>query len=451
MGEARRRRAAGEGVATGLAAPDKLLQQARQLQQAGSLTQALALYWQWLQGQPGHADAHHRAGQILVELGQADLGLDHLRRSTTLAPGNLGYCINLAQAQLRLGDAAGALASLEQALLIDPARADVQLQRAGILEAVGRVEPAAEAFLSAAQADPTHALAHHGAAGQLYRLDRLPQAVASQQRAQALDPQLRADGVMGFARARSPTGPSNALQQASQHCCQAGPAAASPALLQQAVAACELLVIDDFLPDALAVRTQAMGLHFQDQNAFRRANFPGLQTDGGHAPPEITQGIADALGRDLKWGWPGHGAFRISTAGSMARSDIHIDHGDSRVAYAGVLYLSLPQHCQGGTSFWRHRETGWAGAPSAEQAKASRWGSLQAFMQAQAAGGSQAFADLTAGRSDWDLLFEVAMRFNRLIVYRSDFFHSISAVFGSGLADGRLVQLFFFEPLGPGD
>jgi hypothetical protein len=68
-------------------------------------------------------------------------------------------------------------------------------------------------------------------------------------------------------------------------------------------------------------------------------------------------------------------------------------------------------------------------------------------MREVAAGGSKAFSDLTQGRDQWDMLFEVPMRFNRLIVYRSDYFHAIGRVFGSGLPDGRLTQLFFFEPL----
>ncbi len=49
----------------------------------------------------------------------------------------------------------------------------------------------------------------------------------------------------------------------------------------------------------------------------------------------------------------------------------------------------------------------------------------------------------------WDLLFEIPIRFNRLIVYRSDFFHSISELFGDSAENGRLVQLFHFELTSP--
>lgn len=45
----------------------------------------------------------------------------------------------------------------------------------------------------------------------------------------------------------------------------------------------------------------------------------------------------------------------------------------------------------------------------------------------------------------WEWLFEVPMRFNRLVMFRSDFFHAITTLFGDSFENGRLVQLFHFE------
>jgi tetratricopeptide (TPR) repeat protein len=448
MGEARRRRQAGLPVQTSAAtAPDVLLDQARALQQRGAGDQALPLLWQLLQQAPGHAEAQQLCGRLLVDLGQPTLGLSHLQRAVALAPQRLDWRINLARLQLALGQPAEARQQLQAVVDQQPGHATAQFQLGGLCEAQGDAAAAASAFLAAAQVDPGHALAHLGAAGQLYKLNRLDEAVAAQQRALALAPGLAVDGVMGLARSQSAAPDLQARAARSAALCRPGPAAATPDALRQAVAACELLVVDDFLPDALACRTRAQSLHFLDASAHPNGNFPGRQTVGGQADAALLQRIADALGRDLKWHWPGHGAFRISAAGSLARSDIHVDHGDSRVAYAGVLYLSLPADCQGGTSFWRHRETGWARSPTPAQAAASPYGSLAGFMRAQAAGDARGFDQLAQGRGQWDLLFEVPMHFNRLIVYRSDYFHGISQVFGSGLGDGRLTQLFFFEPL----
>lgn len=320
------------------------------------------------------------------------------------------------------------------------------MQRAGQLEALGQVQAAAEAFLAAARAAPNQALAWEGAARQLYRLNRLPEAEQAQQRGCALDPSLWADGRIGHVRSRS-----KALDQPDAPtlaACRPGEALADAAALQAAVAERELVVLDDFLPDPMAWRTHALTLPF-DKPRSDQVNYPGVQTLGQLVAPEWLQRMADALGSDLKWAWPGHGAFRLSPAGSLARSDIHTDL-DQGAAYAGVLYLSLPEHCQGGTSFWRQRGTGWVQQPSPAQLAASAWGTREAFdrsLSAEASDGSGHEA-LAAARAGWELLFEVGMRFNRLILYRADFFHAVSQVFGQRADDARLVQLFFFEPLG---
>ncbi len=452
MGEAQRRRLAeAAGLAAASSPPTALLDEARQLHRAGANKQALALCVRLLRLHPHHADTLHLCGQLMLSQGQLEPGLRHLRAAVEQAPSDAVFAQTLARARVAAGDAAGALEVLDAAALHQPGLASLQMLRGGILESLGQAEPAARAFMAAAQAEPGLALAHFGAAGQLFKLDRLPEAMAHHERAVALDPRLRVDGRPGFVRVQDGQTPAvdrAALSAAaSAACCRAGAGAATSEALQQAVADCELLVVDDFLPDPQAWRDWAQKQTYTDSRTHLHGNFPGQQTVGGFEVPEHMQRIADGIGRDLKWSWPGHGAFRISPAGSLARSDIHVDHGDSRVAYAGVLYLSLPEHCRGGTSFWRHRETGWARAPSPALARASRFGSVGHFIQTQASGQSQPFDHLTGGRNQWDLLFEVPMRFNRLIVYRSDYFHSVSEVFGQGLADGRLVQLFFFEPM----
>lgn len=450
MGEAKRRQRAG-GPASTTPSAHSLVEQGLQWQRGKDTARAITCYWHALRLQPGHAQATHLCGLALIELGQFELGMGQLQAALSLEPGNPLFHFNLGRAHLLVGAPQAALESLERCVQIEPRHAAAHFQRAGILESMGATAAAAQAFLAAAQADPAHALAHAGAARQLYGLDHLQQAMRCQQQALALAPHLLADGVMGGVHAvASATAPGPALAEqarASARCCVPDQGPVVPELVQ-AVADCELLVIDDFLPNPLAHRAWAMAQRYLDQSHHVGANFPGLQTLGGAVPDGLAQVLAHRLGCDLKWGWPSHGALRYSPAGCMARSDIHVDHGDGRKAYAAVLYLSLPEHCRGGTSFWRHRETGWTQAPSDAQARDSRFGTAQTFMQALAAGRAQDFSDITQGRSDWDRLFEVPMRFNRLIAYRSDHFHAIGEVFGSRLSDGRLTQLFFFEPMG---
>jgi len=175
-------------------------------------------------------------------------------------------------------------------------------------------------------------------------------------------------------------------------------------------------------------------------------NFPGIQT-GAQECSAIMQRIADALGCDLKWDSPDNGAFRLSSAADTARCDIHVDSDAGNDSYAAVLYLSLPEHCSGGTGFWRHRETGWERRPSAEQLAALGYASFLDFERRWIpVGRQQPFAELRKQRAQaWDCVFEIPMRFNRMIVYRSDFFHAIGELFGDRPENARLVQLFYFQ------
>ena len=45
----------------------------------------------------------------------------------------------------------------------------------------------------------------------------------------------------------------------------------------------------------------------------------------------------------------------------------------------------------------------------------------------------------------WYLYDIMANKYNRLVLYRGDLFHSSLDYFGSNLHDGRLFQLFFFD------
>jgi len=40
------------------------------------------------------------------------------------------------------------------------------------------------------------------------------------------------------------------------------------------------------------------------------------------------------------------------------------------------------------------------------------------------------------------------MKFNRIVIFRADMWHSHNYNFGDCLENGRIVQLFFFNPTG---
>ena len=448
MGEARRRKIAGAD----LSAPDKgadgWLERGRQHQLQHDPLAALALYAKALKQQPRHVDALRLSASALVELGAVPLASQRLRQALALCPDDAELHYLLGKVLLQMAQVQAALECFAQALRCEPRHGPALYLHAATLERLGDVGAAAAGFMAAAAAEPSRALAHLGAARQLYLLDRVAEAMAYQRQAIALDADMRRDGLIGFARAQPLPEPLSERRQRSAGLCSAGLCSATPGTaLEHEACARELLVLDEFLPDALARRAYALALGYTDASGHLYGNFPGSQTAGGHADQATMQRIANLLERDIKWGWPSHGAFRLSPAMATACSDIHADLDQSRPAYAGVLYLSLPEDCQGGTSFWRHRDTGWSKVPDEGQARASRFGSYAEFMRRRTADAGQTFEQLSAARDEWELVLEVPMRFNRLVLYRSDFFHGISALFGHKPGDSRLVQLYFFEPM----
>lgn len=113
-------------------------------------------------------------------------------------------------------------------------------------------------------------------------------------------------------------------------------------------------------------------------------------------------------------------AFRLNYQGEMPNNYVHSDIGYGDVA--AVLYLSLPEHCEGGTAFWRHKGTG---------SRILVPGTEQDFVKADA----------------WEQYACVQMKFNRLLVYPTTLFHSRWpwAAFGDNFTNGRLIAVGFYK------
>ena len=109
--------------------------------------------------------------------------------------------------------------------------------------------------------------------------------------------------------------------------------------------------------------------------------------------------------------------FRYTLANAQKRIFCHVD-GCSN---AGIVYLSLPEHCAGGTTVYRHKATG-----DEIYDKAHRH--LYDFKDPE----------------QWEVLREVDMAYNRLVMYPGQLFHAITPVFfGERIDNARLTQNVF--------
>lgn len=182
-----------------------------------------------------------------------------------------------------------------------------------------------------------------------------------------------------------------------------------------------LIIADDFLPDAAAVRARAVDSDFGTRE-FQGAHYKGV---GGKGQPDCSARIARLLGVSaiamaLSF-------YRLGTPENEPTTFIHADRNCAE--WGGVLYLNEPRDCRGGTAFWRH--------------KVLQWDELIAASPSFCAGLDEEGND----ESKWEMTSLAGMKFNRFVVYPSKFFHSRwpKEGWGSGSHNGRLIWTCFFD------
>jgi hypothetical protein len=131
-----------------------------------------------------------------------------------------------------------------------------------------------------------------------------------------------------------------------------------------------------------------------------------------------------------------HGYFRLTYHNDSRGSDIHIDTGN---VWAGVLYLTLPEHCKGGTEFYRNKQYGTDHAPLRDE-DLKIYSARDRFEVLQKTTGAHG-----RDRGKWERTTTLPMKFNRLVLFRSWYWHTAGELFGDTPENARLVQLFFFN------
>lgn len=194
-----------------------------------------------------------------------------------------------------------------------------------------------------------------------------------------------------------------------------------------------LIIVDDFLDQAENFRAAALrlsypereGEYFPGRNSVQRLALEGLEQ-------EISAIVREPLAplTNLR----SHAKCRIALAGDDREAKIHVDPSH----WSGILYLSRPEDCQGGTEFFRHKETGMDRVPLGPKDLASA--GFSSYEQLQREIMDRDVHD----RSKWECEMVVPMKFNRLVLLRPWLFHTSGPGFGDGIENGRLVYLMFF-------
>lgn len=191
------------------------------------------------------------------------------------------------------------------------------------------------------------------------------------------------------------------------------------------------LIVDDFLPEQRAKEMREASVALPYYN---------IRFHGGHynrvhwrSNDELKPEIEAVFGRPIDQQFT---FFRRNVKGEMSKDMVHHDADTSE--YVALLYLNRPEDCQGGTALFRHKATGKeefpsefgirrAGkSPKREQAKFTR-----DWMNAEA----------------WEMTELLDMKFNRVIIYPCNWFHSRypREAFGTTPEDSRTIWLSFFN------
>ncbi len=194
-----------------------------------------------------------------------------------------------------------------------------------------------------------------------------------------------------------------------------------------------MIVIDDFYADPESVRRRALACDYAAKEQI--LTYPGHNAVEPFLPEGLDRIASVIVGEDVK-GFTQrqshHGKFRVTLEGEKSRYQVHVD--PSSLWWVGVVYLTLPAQCQGGTAFYRHKKLGYDSTPPPDALAAAGYPDVKTLL-------AQDGPDL----DKWEHLMTVPMRFNRLILYRPWMWHSAAPGFGDSPETGRLIQVLSFE------
>jgi GNAT superfamily N-acetyltransferase len=182
-----------------------------------------------------------------------------------------------------------------------------------------------------------------------------------------------------------------------------------------------MMVLDDFLDSYPALRAACDVLDYA----------PVINDTDGVRYEGISEGIPDAVKEEFVsrleevCGFPVTKAkcfLRLSTENGDSHHWVH--HDASEGDFTAVVYLTRQEHCQGGTLFVRHRETG-----SERDIDVGIWERDTSVPEA------------------WELVDGVQMAPNRAVLFDAGRLHAADPQqgFGHGASDGRLVLVCFFS------
>jgi hypothetical protein len=195
-----------------------------------------------------------------------------------------------------------------------------------------------------------------------------------------------------------------------------------------------IFVIDDFLRDPNLMRR--LGLQAEYPEPPETPWYPGRNSRRQYPIAALDESIGYITGGEVTPLVPSvHTKFRLCLEGEVGKGGVHIDN----CHWTGVYYLTLDEHAQGGTDFFRHRPSGTFRAPVyPEDWQAWEFDTVAKLW-------SDVIHPHTNEAGKWERVRHVPMKFNRLVLFRPWLWHNAGAGFGDSAENGRLIYLLSYN------
>lgn len=182
-------------------------------------------------------------------------------------------------------------------------------------------------------------------------------------------------------------------------------------------------MIDDFLDDPVAERERALVASYEThgRNGF---SYPGISIcKDKDSVRKIERLIETKFRKNIAM-------YRRYIQPDDDKQETYI-HTDVLIGtFTCILFLNTPEQCNGGTAFWRHKETGLDAAINLMDRENGFWDRMY----------EDGFDE-----DKWEQTHLVEMKFNRMLIFWSPLFHSRYPRFGFGsdTQTSRLLKIFF--------
>jgi hypothetical protein len=211
------------------------------------------------------------------------------------------------------------------------------------------------------------------------------------------------------------------------------------------------LIFDDFFAFPHQVRQAALnpGLPWKDADS----HYPGMTAAPGEDLSHILRFLGTRLDRRIEPD-AARAVFSMVTKTDGELSPLQQRPHFDGPCVAAIAYLNLPDQCCGGTAFFRHRATGLVRFPDRMTAahlgiiKRLGLASPRDLQKLVSESPAQPKGFIEASSDEWERIGHVEMKFNRMVIYDGQIFHSgiiPKGAFGTSREERRLTLNLFLQ------